>query len=131
MEARASSGRREAAGLALLIALVFAVKLWVSAWFPVSGEGAYSIVGGLEPGWAGALLGLAFLSKSCSALRVLVFIADAAAAPRSEGAWRGLAVTLLAAVPFGVVNLWWNYEHCWANFMFNLYNRHEAPRFSV
>jgi hypothetical protein len=85
-------------------------------------------------GWhvvAGVLLGLAFLSKYFAVLLAVAFIADAAAAPREERAWRGLGVTLLAALPFGLFNLAWNYEHCWANLMFNLYNRHEGAGFSV
>jgi hypothetical protein len=85
-------------------------------------------------GWhvaAGALLGLAFLSKYFAVLLAVVFIADAAAAPREERAWRGLFATLLAALPFGLFNLAWNYENCWANLMFNLYNRHEEAGFSL
>jgi hypothetical protein len=80
---------------------------------------------------AGVLLGGAFLSKYFSALLALVFLVDAALAPREERAWRGLVVTWLAATPFGLLNLWWNYEHCWANFMFNLYNRHEEAGWSI
>jgi 4-amino-4-deoxy-L-arabinose transferase-like glycosyltransferase len=80
---------------------------------------------------AGVLLGLAFLSKYFSALMALVFFADAAAAPRHERAWRGLAITFAVAAPFGLFNLWWNYGHCWANFMFNLYNRHEDAGLSL
>ncbi len=36
----------------------------------------------------------------------------------------------LCSLPFAAVNLWWNYEHCWANLMFNLYNRHGAASWS-
>jgi 4-amino-4-deoxy-L-arabinose transferase-like glycosyltransferase len=87
-----------------------------------------------SPGWygaAGILLGLAFLSKYFAVLLALVYLVDAACASRSERPWRGLAVTCAAAVPFVLLNLWWNYQHCWANLMFNLYNRHDDAGFSV
>jgi hypothetical protein len=82
-------------------------------------------------GWyatAGVLLGLAFLSKYFSVLLVLVFVADTLLTPRGVERRRklaGLAVTLLCATPFGLLNAWWNFENCWANLMFNVYNRHE------
>ncbi|MFM9972075.1 MAG: glycosyltransferase family 39 protein [Burkholderiales bacterium] len=79
---------------------------------------------------AGVFLGLAFLSKYFSALLVLVFIADVLLSPRGERDWRGLGIAFLCALPFGLFNLWWNYEHCWANLMFNLYNRHDSAGLS-
>ena len=73
---------------------------------------------------AGALLGLAFLSKYFAVLLGLVYLAYVASAPRGARYWRGFVVTVFCALPFVGLNLWWNYEHCWANVMFNLYNRH-------
>ena len=32
----------------------------------------------------------------------------------------------LGALPFGLLNLYWNYEACWCNVMFNAINRHEG-----
>ncbi|MCC6472243.1 MAG: glycosyl transferase family 39, partial [Burkholderiales bacterium] len=74
---------------------------------------------------AGVLLGLAFLSKYFAALLAIALACDVVLAPRGERPWRGLAVTFAGALPFVLLNLWWNYEHCWSNLMFNLYNRHE------
>jgi hypothetical protein len=74
---------------------------------------------------AGALLGLAFLSKYFAVLLGLVYLVYVASSPRTERNWRGLAITLGCALPLVGVNLWWNYENCWANLMFNLYNRHD------
>lgn len=74
---------------------------------------------------AGALLGLAFLSKYFAVLLALVYVAYVAGSPRGARNWSGLALTAACALPFAGVNLWWNYEHCWANLMFNLYNRHD------
>jgi len=79
---------------------------------------------------AGVFLGLAFLSKYFAVLLALVFVADAVLAPRSEPRWRGLAATFAGALPFLAGNAWWNYENCWANLMFNLYNRHEEAGLS-
>ena len=69
---------------------------------------------------AGVLLGLAFLSKYFAVLLGLAFLAWAALARRP----RALALILLGALPFGLVNLYWNYEACWCNVMFNGINRH-------
>ena len=79
---------------------------------------------------AGIFLGLAFLSKYFSVLLALVFIADVLFSPRAQRDWRGLVIAAACALPFGLLNLWWNYEHCWANLMFNLYNRHDGAGFS-
>jgi hypothetical protein len=74
--------------------------------------------------FAGVFLGLAFLSKYFSALLGIAFLVYTAFAPPGQRNWRGLAVVFLGALPFGLLNLYWNYEHCWANLMFNVYNRH-------
>ena len=73
---------------------------------------------------AGVLLGGAFLSKYFAVLFGLGYIACVLAAPKPERDWRGLALTIACAVPFGLLNAYWNYENCWANLMFNVYNRH-------
>lgn len=86
-----------------------------------------------SPGWqalAGAFLGLAFLSKYFAVVLGLTYVAYVAFSPRGQRDWRGLALVVLCSLPFCLVNLWWNYEHCWANLMFNLYNRHETAGWS-
>jgi hypothetical protein len=85
------------------------------------------------PRWqalAGVFLGLAFLSKYFAVLLGLAYVAYVALSPRGRRDWRGLALVVLCSLPFAAVNLWWNYEHCWANLMFNLYNRHETAGWS-
>ncbi len=79
---------------------------------------------------AGAALGLAFLSKYFAVLLGLAYVVYAAALRRDARGWRELVVVLAAALPFSLVNLAWNYEHCWANLMFNLYNRHGDAGFA-
>lgn len=78
---------------------------------------------------AGAALGLAFLSKYFAVLlgvAYVVFAVTSSLARDGSGprAWRGLAVALAAALPFALLNAHWNYGHCWANVLFNLYTRH-------
>ena len=79
---------------------------------------------------AGIFLGLAFLSKYFSVLLAFVLLVDVLASPRNERDWRGLAIAFACALPFGLYNMWWNYENCWANLMFNLYNRHDSAGLS-
>ncbi len=72
---------------------------------------------------AGVGLGLAFLSKYFSVLLglgYLVFYFVVAPAY-----WRHGVVLVLAAIPFGLLNLHWNLMNCWANLLFNLVNRNE------
>jgi len=97
---------------------------------------AFAFWRGLErrsAGWqalAGAFLGLAFLSKYFAVLLGLAFVAHVVLSPRGDRDWRGLALVVLCSLPFAAINLWWNYEHCWANLMFNLYNRHGGAGWS-
>jgi 4-amino-4-deoxy-L-arabinose transferase-like glycosyltransferase len=70
---------------------------------------------------AGALLGLAFLSKYFAVLAALACLAWAASARR----WDAAGLLVLGALPAGLLNLWWNLNACWCNVMFNAINRHE------
>lgn len=80
--------------------------------------------------WAGVFLGLAILSKYFSALLVLAYLAYWWSTPRSPERNRNFLWLFAAALPFLALNLYWNYGHCWANVMFNLFNRHEQAGFS-
>lgn len=78
---------------------------------------------------AGALLGLAFLSKYFAVLLGCAYLGYALWRP-TRGRLAGLALLTAAALPFVAVNIEWNRDHCWANLMFNLYNRHEGAGWS-
>ena len=69
---------------------------------------------------SGILLGLAFLSKYFAVLLGLAFLTWAilARSPKS------FLLVFLGGLPFGLLNLYWNYEACWCNVMFNAINRH-------
>lgn len=74
-------------------------------------------------GLAGVLLGGAFLSKYFAVLLGLAYIVAVATVPRPRP-WSGLAVLVACALPAGMLNAWWNSEHCWSNILFNVFNRH-------
>lgn len=70
---------------------------------------------------AGVLLGLAFLSKYFAVLLGLAYLVWAVTVRRP----RAFALVFAGALPFGLVNLYWNWQACWCNVMFNAINRHE------
>ena len=74
---------------------------------------------------AGAFLGLAFLSKYFAVLLALAYLAYVLAQPARQRGWRGIGIVAVAALPFVALNAWWNYNHCWVNLLFNLYNRND------
>jgi hypothetical protein len=97
-------------------------------WSFLSGLAFWRAVERRSQGWfaiAGALLGLAFLSKYFAVLLGIAYLAYMLLSPRDERQWRGLLVAFAAALPFVAFNLYWNYLNCWANLEFNLYNRHD------
>ena len=71
---------------------------------------------------SGFLLGLAFLSKYLAVLLGLAYLAWAVSS-KKPGA---LLLVFLGGLPSGLLNLYWNYEACWSNVMFNAINRHEG-----
>ena len=79
----------------------------------------------------GVLLGAAFFSKFFAGLLgmayafYLVFIAA-----RDRKPFIGLGLIILGTLPFIALNLYWNYTHCWNNYLFNLINRTEGSEFS-
>jgi 4-amino-4-deoxy-L-arabinose transferase-like glycosyltransferase len=73
---------------------------------------------------AGVLLGLAFLSKYFAVLLGLAYLVWAIAARRP----RAFALVFAGALPFALVNLYWNWQACWCNVMFNGINRHEGAK---
>ena len=74
---------------------------------------------------AGVCLGLAFMSKYFAVLLGLGMVAWACSV-RGRSSGPALALVLLGALPAGLANLWWNYQACWSNIMFNAINRHEG-----
>jgi 4-amino-4-deoxy-L-arabinose transferase-like glycosyltransferase len=69
---------------------------------------------------AGLFLGLAFLSKYLAVLLGLAYLAWSI----SSRKFRPILLVFAGALPAGLLNLYWNYESCWCNVMFNAVNRH-------
>jgi 4-amino-4-deoxy-L-arabinose transferase-like glycosyltransferase len=70
---------------------------------------------------SGILLGIAFLSKYFAVLLGLAFLIWALLSRKPQA----FLLVFLGGLPFGLLNLYWNYEACWCNVMFNAVNRHE------
>jgi 4-amino-4-deoxy-L-arabinose transferase-like glycosyltransferase len=79
---------------------------------------------------AGIFLGLAFLSKYFAVFLGAAYLFHVAFVRDDASRWRGFFLLLLFALPGPALNIWWNSEHCWANLLFNLYNRHEGSGLS-
>jgi 4-amino-4-deoxy-L-arabinose transferase-like glycosyltransferase len=75
---------------------------------------------------AGILLGLAFLSKYFAVLAGLAFLTSSLLEKKPKA----FLLVFLGGLPFGLLNLYWNYEACWCNVMFNAINRHDDAGFS-
>ncbi len=85
-------------------------------------------------GWyllAGLLLGAAFFSKFFAGLLgVAYFLYLLLFVRRGWRPWIGLLWVVAGTLPFIGANLWWNYTHCWDNYLFNLQNRTAGGGFS-
>lgn len=81
--------------------------------------------------WSGVLFGMALLSKYFAVLLGLGYLAYFLMARRERRNALGFATLFLVALPFALINLYWNYTHCWDNILFNLYTRNEGEEFSL
>ncbi len=79
---------------------------------------------------SGGLLGMAFLSKYFAVLLGLAYFAYAIFSARNKRRTIGFITLFAMIVPFVLINVYWNYTHCWDNILFNLYNRHEGDQWS-
>jgi len=80
---------------------------------------------------AGVLLGAALDSKYFAALLAIAFLVFALVSPRRERPWPGLVALAAGAVPLFALNLYWNFENCWLNILFNFFTRHDNVSLSV
>ena len=82
-------------------------------------------------GLSGALFGLAFLSKYFAVLLGIGYLAYLFFSDKAGQKTKGFILLFLVALPFALVNLYWNYTHCWDNILFNFYTRNEGEQFSL
>jgi hypothetical protein len=79
---------------------------------------------------SGAFFGMAFLSKYFAALLGLGYLAYFLFSGKDRQKTLGFVLLALAALPFALLNLHWNYTHCWDNVLFNFYTRNEGEEWS-
>ena len=73
---------------------------------------------------AGLFLGAAFFSKFFAGLLGIAYLTYLILfVRRGWRPYRGILVLLIGVAPFIALNLYWNYTHCWDNYLFNLENR--------
>ncbi len=98
---------------------------FISAWFfyrAVSESQSYK-----HYLYCGLFLGLAFFSKYFAVLLGVAYGFYIVFFMRDKRSWTGLLIVFLMVLPFVFINLLWNYNHCWNNILFNLYNRTAMP----
>lgn len=139
---RGSGRSREHAWLAAAVVLLAPVHVWAVfittdtplIFFSFLAVAAY-VVGVRHRAvfWhalAGLCLGLAFLSKYFAFFLGVAFLAHVLVVRRDATRWRDFLVLLLFALPGPVINIGWNVDHCWANLLFNVFNRHDGAGWS-
>ena len=81
---------------------------------------------------SGLFLGLAFFSKFFAGLLGVAYLCYLLLfVRRGFRPWAGLLWVIAGTLPFIGLNLWWNYTHCWNNYLFNLYNRTAGNVFTI
>ena len=100
----------------------------------LSGASAYKALEKDQLTWyglAGVFFGMAFLSKYFAVLLGLAYLTYFIFSRKNWHKTRGFALLFLTALPFALINIYWNYTHCWDNILFNLYTRNEGEQFSL
>ena len=98
---------------------------FISAWFTY--KGLYEDT--TNRNWkvsfilSGLFLGLAFFSKYFAIFLGLAYGIYIVLFHRNKKGILGLTLILLMVTPFVFINILWNYNHCWNNILFNLFNR--------
>ena len=72
---------------------------------------------------SGLFLGLAFFSKYFAVFLGLTYGVYIVLFHRNKKDMLGLGIIILMVTPFVLLNLLWNYNNCWNNILFNLFNR--------
>lgn len=97
-------------------------------WMFLSVAAFYIAVEKDSRGWfaiAGIFLGMAVLSKYFSALLGFAYLIYFLIFSRNKKGLTNLFIVYLFTLPAVLLNLAWNYDNCWSNYMFNFVNRHD------
>jgi hypothetical protein len=73
--------------------------------------------------WVGVWLGLAFLSKYFAVLMGIAFAVALVLGRKNLKALASIGWIVLSAAPFVLLNVYWNSQNCWINYVFNLGTR--------
>ncbi|MFO7603314.1 MAG: glycosyltransferase family 39 protein [Gammaproteobacteria bacterium] len=118
-----------------LVAMLMTTDTPLILWSFLSAVSFYLAVKHADWRWyllCGVLLGAAFFSKFFAGLLGIAYaIYLVLLSPRTCRPWLGLALIILGTLPFVALNLYWNYTHCWNNYLFNLINRTADGNFSL
>ena len=71
----------------------------------------------------GLFLGLAFISKYFAVFLGFTYGLYIIFFHHDRKSLTGLLLIFLMVLPFVFINIFWNYNNCWSNILFNLYNR--------
>ena len=74
----------------------------------------------------GVFLGLALLSKYFAGLIAIAMAAYVFFAHDKYRVFRGLLIVAAVSALLFAINIYWNYTHCWDNFLFNFINRNKS-----
>lgn len=81
---------------------------------------------------SGFFLGLAFASKYFAVFSALAYLFYVLLFQRNRKGLAAVGLVFLPALFFVLLNLYWNYTHCWDNIIFNFFIRHRNPiKFSL
>jgi hypothetical protein len=80
---------------------------------------------------SGVCFGLAFLSKYFAVLLGLSYLLYFLFTSKNRQKTSGFFLLFLVSIPFALINIYWNYTHCWDNILFNLYTRNEGEQASL
>jgi hypothetical protein len=80
---------------------------------------------------SGMFFGLAFLSKYFAVLLGLAYLLYFIFSHKNREKTAGFVLLYLVSLPFALLNIYWNYTHCWDNILFNLYTRNEDAHYSI
>ena len=97
---------------------------FISAWFFY--KAVHVTQSKMDYLWCGLFLGLAFFSKYFAVLLGVAYGFYIVVIMRDKKSWRGLLIIFSGVLPFLFLNLLWNYNNCWNNILFNLFNRTAA-----
>ena len=117
-----------------LVGIPIATDTPLILWVFLSAVCFYRARDGDRMGWylaSGVLLGLAYLSKFFAGILGLAYVAYLLLyVRRGWRPWFGIALVVIGTLPAIAFNLAWNYDHCWDNYLFNLFNRTEGHHVS-